>query len=66
MPRAVVAHLTDGEKRSLSPFVAAGFVRTGADVAAALKEGAKEFPRPHPKFGTWLAGKQSRQKERSE
>lgn len=41
MPWPVLAHLTDGEKRSLSPFVAAGFVRTGADVAAALKEGAK-------------------------
>ncbi|QCO96793.1 glycerol-3-phosphate responsive antiterminator [Arthrobacter sp. 24S4-2] len=41
MPWPVVAHLTEGEKRSLSPFIAAGFVLTGADVAAALKEGAK-------------------------
>lgn len=41
MPWPVISHLTEGEKRSLSPFIAAGFVRTGADVAEALRAGAK-------------------------
>lgn len=41
MPWPVISHLNDGERRSLSPFVAAGFIRTGSDVATALRSGAK-------------------------
>jgi glycerol uptake operon antiterminator len=41
MPWPVIAHLTEGEKRSLSPFIAAGFIRTESDVATALRAGAK-------------------------
>lgn len=41
MPWPVISHLAEGERRSLAPFIAAGFIRTGADVARALREGAK-------------------------
>jgi glycerol uptake operon antiterminator len=41
MPWPVVSHLSAGELKGLSPLVAAGFVATAADVAKALKEGAK-------------------------
>ena len=41
MPWPVVSHLSAGELAGLSPFIAAGFVLTAADVATALKEGAK-------------------------
>ncbi|MFE4079027.1 glycerol-3-phosphate responsive antiterminator [Paenarthrobacter sp. YIM B13468] len=41
MPWPVIAHLSPAELSSLTPFVAAGFIRTGGDVARALREGAK-------------------------
>ncbi|MFJ5955342.1 glycerol-3-phosphate responsive antiterminator [Paenarthrobacter sp. NPDC092416] len=41
MPWPVIAHLSPPERRSLAPFIAAGFIRTGEDVARALREGAK-------------------------
>lgn len=40
MPWPVVAVLEPGEIRALSPYIAAGFIKTAADVAAALREGA--------------------------
>ena len=40
MPWPVVSQLEPGEIRSLSPYIAGGFVKSGPDVAEALREGA--------------------------
>lgn len=58
MPWPVIAHLSPAERSSLAPFIAAGFLRTGDDVARALREGAKgvstsatelwDLAAPHP------------------
>ncbi|MGW4770960.1 glycerol-3-phosphate responsive antiterminator [Nocardia sp. NPDC004278] len=41
MPWPVLSHLRPPEIEGLSPFVAAGFVRSTADVSTALREGAR-------------------------
>ncbi len=56
MPWPVVSHLEPGEIRALSPYIASGFIRTGADVAMALREGAAGVSSSSPEL--WdLAGR---------
>lgn len=56
MPWPVVAHLSPAERKGFSPFIAAGFIRTEDDVAAALREGAKGVSTSAPEL--WgLAGR---------
>ncbi|WP_219817015.1 glycerol-3-phosphate responsive antiterminator [Arthrobacter sp. GMC3] len=57
MPWPVVSHLEAGEIRALSPYIAAGFIKTGADVAAALRAGATGVSSSSPEL--WdMAGRQ--------
>ncbi len=40
MPSPVISHLEPGELRSLSPFIASGFIKSAPDVASLLSAGA--------------------------
>jgi len=50
MPSPIVARMTPEAKRAMSPFVAAGFIETAADAAAALAQGAVAVATSDPRL----------------